>query len=99
MLIGGISPVVHEKQDYEFVDKYVSQEPPNILTVSRTLHVSSLATSSAGGFNCATSADYTVSDLLKNTGMANGHTAGCHVDIVVKSELKNRLFKGTFLKS
>jgi len=79
-LTGGISPVLHEKKDYEFVEK--------------ALHVCSIATSSAGGFNCATTTDYTITDLLKNAGMANGHSDGCHVDIVVKSEFKSRLFKG-----
>lgn len=82
-LTGGMSPVVHEKQDYEFIDK--------------ELHVCSLATTSAGGFNCATTADYTISEVPISSSMNGKSPAGnaaCHVDIVVKSEFKSRLFKG-----
>lgn len=64
---------------------------------SRELRVLSQATSSAGGFNCATIANYTVTELPPRPSISSPSSSSpaCHVDIVVKSEFKSRLFKGT----
>lgn len=84
-LTGGMSPVVHEKQDYELID-------------NRELRVLSQATSSAGGFNCATIANYIITELPPRPSPSPSSSTvaspACHVDIVVKSEFKSRLFKG-----
>lgn len=63
--------------------------------VYRELRVSSVATTSAGGFHCATTTDYAVAPREDSVdGAERGAQGVCHVDITVKCEFNSRLFKG-----